>query len=329
MWRSGWLAICVVLIALALVVALFVLVTVRRARVGPARVSGGGGPSSDPVGEMLNVALPSDEYYNPFTEASPTGGASASDAAIAKKKWTDYDSWDELDRDKAARKQYWMDRKKFITDPEVEWSEFYKELKPMLSDSHEYIGIADVDEDGFVRIKTFERSPKVGRSKYAIASISKTLAEKYLQRPAQFIFHTHPDKDGADPLPSSQDISVSILYSFLNRHFADVVVSKYGVHAMTVAPDYLQVFARKAGKNKNLGNELVLNYRLKVVAAHEAVSSWRIHRLRDRYDFYTRHGLVTLNYPTPKYVADAHAFSLQGDIGSAPDVPLILSLIGK
>ncbi len=220
-----------------------------------------------------------------------------------KRHWTEYPTWRELSADKAAAAAYFEQRAAALTRPEFDWGPVLRELAPRLAENREYIGLADVGPDGkTLRIAALEASPvEAGTiaSDTTFAAVPAEMVMRHAEKPALFMFHTHPADPRGSPLPSSHDLSTAAYLSATGRFAASAVVSRYGV--LAYALDWVGYKAVNSARNWDLA---LSNLTHDIVAAHEAVRSWSPHTLGDYLGFYPRHRLFMAAWPSPEMVAD-------------------------
>ena len=287
------------------------------------RVFGGAGEASHHLlGDALERNLRDLELAPPlhdlaqadYTPALPKPGGGSEDEATgggprvkppaAKKPWSQYETWDELRDDEGATKQYISQRAAAIKNPAFDWEPVLREVRPLLAEDREYIGLINVAPDGRTLIlAALEASPvRAGEKKDSkiFASVPAEVVGRYIRRPALFIFHTHPADPRADPFPSSRDLSTAIHLSANTKYAADVVISRYGIFVYGL--DWQGYSAiHLSAKDKKLAE---LNMCYDIVASHEASRSWSSHTIEDRIAFYRRHRLFLFVYPTADMVGD-------------------------
>jgi hypothetical protein len=240
------------------------------------------------------------------------------------KPWYEFKSWDDLNKNKAAKMQYFTDRAAVINNPNLDWSNVLAVMLPKLKENKEYIGIVNLEKDGkTLKLLEYEASPiKIGDhfSETTFASIPSELVIKYESKPGLIIFHTHPSDIRGSPLPSSHDLSTAIYLGAKSKFAASAVISRYGV--LMYGIDWPVYKAINNAKNWKLA---ALNYGHDVVAAHEAIRSWSHHTLDDYLKFYPRHRLFIFSYPSPEMVGDMRKDTYLGKLESPIDHSLINS----
>lgn len=244
-----------------------------------------------------------------------TGGGSAK----ALKPWTEYESWAALAKDEGAVSDYNTQRLAVLNNPDLDWSLVLADMGPKLKENREHIGIVNLDADGrTLRLVASEASPVEASAEdsdsLSFASVPAALVAKYANRPGLFIFHTHPDDPRAWPLPSSQDLSAAIYFGVAGRFAASAVISSYGV--IVYGPEDSVISKVFEAKDSKLA---MLNLSHDVVAAHEATRSWAAHTINDYLNFYPRHRMLVIVYPSPKMVGDSRRYLLLWDLESPID----------
>jgi len=240
----------------------------------------------------------------------------------AQKRWTEYATWKELQADEGATAEYFAQRAEAINSPEFDWGPVLREILPRLAEGREYIGLVDAEEDGkTLRLKAYEASPiEAGKtdSETTFAAVPAELVTKYAERPALFMFHTHPADPRGSPLPSSHDLSTAAYFAATGRYAASVVISRYGVLIFTL--DWSGYKAVNEAKDWSLA---LSNLSHDIVASHEAVRSWSAHSLADYLAFYPRHRLFFAAYPSPEMVADGRRYTYIWNLETPIDHELI------
>ena len=245
------------------------------------------------------------------------GGAPA---AKPRRPWTAYATWAELDADPGALAAYFAARTEAINNPAFEWGGVFAALAPLLHENREYIGVLNAGADGrTLEVTALEASPlETGSIEGRFAGVPEELVAKYGERPALFIFHTHPADTRGSPLPSSQDLTAAIYLGVLGRFAASVVVSRYG--ALVYGPDWGAYKAVNQARDWELA---LLNLCHDVAAAHEAVRSWDFWTLADYFAFYPRHRLFFSFAPSAELVGELRRFRFCQDLESSADLELL------
>lgn len=240
------------------------------------------------------------------------------------KPWQEFKSWEDLHKNKAAKMQYFADRAAVINNPNLDWSEVLAVINPKLKEDREYIGIVNLDKDGkTLKLVEYEASPlRISDhfSETTFASIPSELVTKYASKPGMIIFHTHPSNIKGNPLPSSHDLSTAIYFGASSKFAASAVISRYGV--LMYGIDWPVYKAINDAKNWKLAT---LNYSHDVVAAHEAIRSWRQYTLDDYLKFYPQHRLFIFSFPSSEMVGDMRKDTYLGKLESPIDHSLISS----
>ena len=240
----------------------------------------------------------------------------------AIKPWTKYSSWHDLESDEGALNEYFEQRASAINEPEFDWSKVFAMVNPKLQDNYEYIGIINVEKDGkTLFVECMEASPiEAGsvQSETTFASVPSDLVAKYADKPALFMFHTHPADIRGSPLPSSHDISTAIYFGATVRFAASVVISRYGALVYTI--DWDGYKAITGAKDVNLA---LSNFSHDVVAAHESIRSWARYTLSDYINFYKQYRLMFVAFPSSEMVADQRRFTYFWSIEAPIDHEII------
>jgi|688.fasta_scaffold43532_4 hypothetical protein len=242
--------------------------------------------------------------YTKYT--SNTSNAYNNDKYKYNLSWMKYKTWAELRQSKKHYTAYNDCRRAVLQNKHLDWSKINNIIVPKLNENFEYIGTIDIQPDGkTLYISSLKRSPIVkGKtdSELVYASIPNDLVATMSDRPALFLFHTHPDDVHCDPMPSSEDISTSIFFAAINRYAANVIVSAYGIILYSASGYIINLI--NSFKNDAEWESAVLNFSHDVVAAHETIRSWSTYTLRDYIDFYSRYNLFIYIYPSSRYVAE-------------------------
>ena len=220
-----------------------------------------------------------------------------------KKHWTLFDSWEKLQKDPIAKKEYLDDKNNTLKNPNLDWSEVFKEINPKLNELREYIGIINLHKGtNVLYIKKYEGSPTTAGdedSETTFASIPSNLVNKYSNMVGLFMFHTHPADIRGSPLPSSYDLSAALYFSSISRFASSVIISRYGALMYGLSPSGYKFLTKS--KDYNLA---VLNLSFDIIAAHESIRSWASWKLDDYVKFYERYKMFMYIFPTSEYVAD-------------------------
>lgn len=216
-------------------------------------------------------------------------------------KWTDYKTWEEVEKDDVALKQYLNLKKSALDFPNFNWDKVLAESLKMRKSNHEFIGHIDVEDDGTtLYISSAEKSEEEGSVKgnsNVYASISLNLLNKNIKKPAMFLFHNHPDSSACDQMPSTNDLLVAIYLAATNRFIANVMISRYGIFMYTV--DTFKLHQIHSG-NWELN---LANYSFDIASSHECKRSYRKYRLEDRLDFYKTYGMMMSVFPSSELTA--------------------------
>uniref|UniRef100_A0A6C0I0P1 Uncharacterized protein n=1 Tax=viral metagenome TaxID=1070528 RepID=A0A6C0I0P1_9ZZZZ len=217
--------------------------------------------------------------------------------------WSLFDSWEKLQNDSIAKKEYLNDRAEILSNPNLDWSKVVEEIGPKLEELREYIGIINIKKGtNQLYIKKYEGSPTSvsdEKSKTTFASIPSELVNKYANMVGLFMFHTHPLDLRGSPLPSSYDLSAALYFGSISRFAASVIISRYGILMYGLSLSGYRFLAKS--KDYNLS---ILNLSFDIIAAHESIRSWSKWKLADYVDFYKRYKMFMYIFPSAEYVAD-------------------------
>jgi hypothetical protein len=258
--------------------------------------------------------------YEPLAQAEPRLGGGQ--RGKPRKRWDEYETWEELRADEAATAAYFKQRAAVLENPDIDWGPILADMESKLKENREHIGIASLAADGrTLRLVASEASPlKAGEmeSDLEFAGVPADLVTKYASRPGLFLFHTHPADPRGSPLPSSHDLSTAIYFSATSRFAACAVISRYGV--LVHGLDWSGYKAINEAKDWKLA---LLNLSHDVVAAHEAMRSWSEYTIANYLSFYPRHRLLMFVYPSPEMVGDSRRYTCLWDLETPIDHDLI------
>ena len=239
------------------------------------------------------------------------------------KHWTEFESWDKLQKDSIAKKEYLDEKIKILEYPNLDWSNVLKEINPLLKESREYIGIINLDKKtNKLYVKKYEGSPTSAEdedSETTFASIPSNLVNKYYNMVGLFMFHTHPEDLRGSPLPSSYDLSAALYFGSISRFAASVIISRYGVLMYGLSTNGYNFLTKS--KDYNLA---ILNLSFDIISAHESIRSWTNWKLDDYIKFYERYKMFMYIFPTSSYIADGIKYTNEWDITSPISYDLIL-----
>ena len=232
------------------------------------------------------------------------GGPKLKKTTKKTKPWTEYSTWEKLDADAEATKQYFSDKNDVLNSLDLDWSNVRKELGKKLYDNREWAGRINL-VGGKPRIVELVPSPyKVGEgplSKGVAAMVPAEVVRKLAMKPALFMFHTHPGEDSGSLMPSITDLAASLMGALTDRFAADLVISPYGVFLYTANAGFRnQVWE---SDDPELAHLATLRKIVDVVKALSGSRSWG-----SRWSLETFIGIVKLYnieyvvFPTDKYV---------------------------
>lgn len=162
------------------------------------------------------------------------------------KPWREYETWEELGRDKAASQRYWKECGDFLNHLPKDWSKVREEAKEMIADDREWAGHIDIVK-GVPQIVSKYRS-STGQENDDMsarrASVSADVSKKVWSKPGLIAFHTHPADKTLHPdfdvhPPSPPDLALAVTEGFHGQFAAQVVLSPqaifvYGLGGNTV-----------------------------------------------------------------------------------------------
>ncbi len=202
---------------------------------------------------------------------------------IETKRWTTYTTWEELNKNQEALDNYITEKKTILNFPSIDWTEVIASTHKLLDESIEYIGRIDIKDDGKTAYVSYLEAVPMAKSDLNYAIIPEQTLKKVSSKPAFFVFHTHPNDETCDPLPSTNDIIVAAKWSTLNRYVASLLISKYGIFMYGISNDCMKSIHSGSSWKHNFHN-----YIFDLVANHECIRSWTKHNLRERLQIYDR-----------------------------------------
>lgn len=142
--------------------------------------------------------------------------------------WTTYPTWKAMNQDKKATKEYYEALYKVMSTIPDDWSVLRKECEPMVGDDREWVGLINIVEGAPTVIHKVPSPSKVGdvSSGDAAAEVPPEVIKEVTQKPAYFMFHTHPSSVPNSHIVSIHDIMVSLCESYYGHYAANIMVSK-------------------------------------------------------------------------------------------------------
>lgn len=215
-------------------------------------------------------------------------------------KWIDCDNWNEIMDNKTVFDHYLQEKNNLFKNLDLDWSDVLKHILPKLKHNKEYIGLLNIDINKKVLIKSIESSSTSLNDEtddITFASIPTYLVEKYSNKPAMFIFHTHIADIRGSPLPSSHDLCTAIDLSARQMYAGNIIFSRYGIILYGLNEDGIKSI--RNSKNPHLA---LLNLQHDVISAHEAMRSWSKYTLDDYIHFYNRNNMFFIIYPSSEFI---------------------------
>lgn len=222
-------------------------------------------------------------------------------------QWEDKQTWEELESDPKAYDSYKKACRAALRRPGFDWSKVLEQVEPLLKEDREYVGLLNLSRKvpGLLEVVHLEPGPKASKTakkgdELVYAAIPANIVKRVTKRPALFLFHTHPASPSTWPLPSSLDLAASIYLGSMHRYAAEAVISRYGATVYGLSEQGLESISKA-----NDPRLATINLKHDVVAAHEAIRSWKPYRLADYEQFYDRHQLYYLSVPSRQMLADS------------------------
>lgn len=207
------------------------------------------------------------------------------------KSWIEYDTWNELFKDRKAYNQYLIERDRVQNKLNFNWSNIWTQLKPKLYTNKEWTGLISYRK----KSKSLYISKILSSNK---EQVSKSANQKLKNKVTYFIFHTHPCNIKYDPLPSDSDIFMALKNSFNKETFGEVLVSEYGIFIYYL-PSYI------SDKIYKINGELGF-----YMFCYDVLSTWNSHSsmhnisLNDRLNLLKKFGISIHHIPSDKYIED-------------------------
>lgn len=242
----------------------------------------------------------------------PGGGRVEGGRALPKPKkpWTSYKTWAALSQDLGAVAEYWQDVNTTLDELDLDWSDVRRELAEKLYDDREWAGRINIVK-GKPKIVELVPSPyRMGEGPLEagmLAIVPAEVMEKLENKPAMFIFHTHPGESAGAMVPSPSDLEGSIMTALTGRFAADVIVSPFGVYLYTPSQSARREVwgdGAKSKTGKGLQTELIRTLRrtVDVLGAFGGARSWRSPWTLDEYaEVLRRYDFEYVVFPTDKY----------------------------
>jgi len=240
-----------------------------------------------------------------------------------KENWSNFDTWEKLQKNAIAKKEYLDQRNNIINDPNLDWSDVLTEINPKLKENREYIGVINLRPNtNKLYIVKYEGSPTSSdeeNSDTTFASIPSELVNKYSNIVALFMFHTHPEDIRGSPLPSSHDLSAALYFGSISRFASSVIISRYGVLMYGLSTHGYNLLTKT--KDYNLA---VLNLSFDIISAHESIRSWTNWKLDDYVKFYEQYKMFMYIFPTSEYISDSVKLINEWNISQPVSYDLII-----
>ena len=178
--------------------------------------------------DSINTRTHPDHMVNPLVVGEYEGGFEGGKGKpVPKRPWTEYETWEELSKDRAAFNTYGQDTLDVLVNIPGDWSAVRKASAKMLKDNREWAGLIDV-VDGVPTITKKVASPSlVGESSSlaAAAEVPAEVIDPLIRKPAYYFFHTHPDMLVSPQLVSPADVLLAAHTSFLGHYAANIMIS--------------------------------------------------------------------------------------------------------
>jgi len=224
----------------------------------------------------------------------------------ASRKWTAYETWEDLKADESAWKAYEADRETVLRDLAHDWSGVRQELTKALADNREWAGRINL-VDGKLKIVELVASPyAIGEhvSGRAAAVLPVEMVAKLRAQPALFIFHTHPQ--GTCVLVSSNDAVCALLDTSSDRTAAHVIVTPESLVMYGASPRLRALIQQSSNPMAETRRRAFDLY-----SAMEGMRSWHLpsgrpgFQAEEQEKLMRLHGMLHVTYPLDAYAQTA------------------------
>jgi hypothetical protein len=313
----------VVILILSLLLALVLVVGARAAALQDTqavRQSGGGEAAPHHLGDATHLTRLERAHAAQHDQEIPTlahhslqyllsathlGGGKKENTAKEKKKWTRCASWDALSRDKEAVEEYTAAAHQVLENLTLDWSGVLAELRDQVYADREWAGRINLVH-GKPKIVELVPSPHaIGEGplpKGSSAITPKELIAKLSNKPALFLFHTHPGEGAGSTMPSPTDIASSAWIAYTGEFAAELMISPYGVFMYGPASSFRRdVWA--AGHTPRDAYLATLRKIVDLLSALNWKAPWTLDDLSQTLNV---HGIEYIVFPTDRYAQALH-----------------------
>jgi len=217
-----WLFVLLIVLVLAAGLLLVAAGPAAMAALAPVVTGGGPSPAEPTMRHCTTGAVRLGHIIDHGPDRKVRGGrAKEEKAPKPKKPWTEYSTWNELLADAGAAEKFKQDRIDEMNRA-PDWTPVIKHLrKPLADTKREWFGLIN-------RVGGELRVVALAEGGDGFVSGEQTL--DMCQRPALYLFHTHPH--GTPPEPSGADLTCAFShgcyeFSHLEAVISDQMVSRY------------------------------------------------------------------------------------------------------
>lgn len=226
-----------------------------------------------------------------------------------KKPWTRYPSWDALSKDEEAVAEYTAVAHQVLENLTLDWSGVLAKLQDLVYADREWAGRINLVH-GKPKIVELVPSPfAVGEGplpKGTSAMTPKDLIAKLANKPALFLFHTHPGEGASSTMPSPMDIASAAWIAYTGEFAAELMISPYGV--FMYGP--VSSFRRAVWAEGHTPRDAYLATLRRIVDLLSALSGSRSWQAPWTLDDFRRtlhmHGMEYIVFPTDRYAQALH-----------------------
>jgi len=237
------------------------------------------------------------------------GGKSKARESLPKQCWTKYKTWIALEGDKGAKQQYFNDREEVLNGLVLDWSDVRTSLAKKIDDDREWAGRINI-VNGKPKVVECVSSPyRIGENVNpgVLAMIPADTINRLSEKPAMFLFHTHPGKSPGSGIPSDTDIVTGLSMTYLGWTAGHLVVSHSGIILYGVGQSFMKQVWSDAHPHW-----IAMRKIFDVLTGLMGRRSWRRWwRIRDIEEFMQRYDVMFISFPTDAYARDYYKNKFQ------------------
>ncbi|CAN10142.1 pF317L [African swine fever virus Benin 97/1] len=214
-----------------------------------------------------------------------------------KKHWTEFESWEQLSKSKRSFKEYWAERNEIVNTLLLNWDNVRGAIKKFLDDDREWCGRINMI-NGVPEIVEIIPSPyRAGENVYfgSEAMMPADIYSRVANKPAMFVFHTHPNLGSCcGGMPSICDISTTLRYLLMGWTAGHLIISSNQVGMLTV--DKRIIVDLWANENPRwLMAQKILDIFMMLTSRRSLVNPWT---LRDLKKILQDYGIEYIIFPS-------------------------------